>query len=138
MKVTGPATPRSSSVRRSPRATGGKGGEFASALTSPSDAGSAGSAAPIDALNGLLAVQEVNDPADDKRRSMARADDLLDRLNDIRIGLLDGRIPVENLQRLLATLRDRGATVTDQGLKTVIEEIELRAAVELAKLGQLS
>lgn len=136
MKVTGSASARTASVRSRAGSSGKAGGDFAASLSSPTGAGSTAQAGQVGALDGLLALQEVTDPTDERRRTVLRAEDLIDRLNDIRLGLLAGRIPVERLRLMVSTLRDRSANISDPGLRAVVEEIELRAAVELAKLGQ--
>ena len=136
MKVSGSASARTSSART--RAGSGRqaSGKFAASLATPASPGSVGQAGQVGALDSLLALQEVSDPTDERRRGVLRAEDLLDRLNDIRLGLLAGRIPAERLRMMVSTLRDRSANITDPGLRAVVDEIELRAAVELAKLGQ--
>lgn len=99
------------------------------ATSSPAAAG------PANAISALLAIQEVPDASDGRSRGLMQARDLLDGLEDIRRGLLLGQIPVPQLKRLAATMRDRKESVTDPALSELIGDIELRAAVELAKLG---
>ena len=52
----------------------------------------------------------------------------------LRDGLLAGTLPREALVRLAQLVRTRGAEIDDPRLKDVLDEIELRAEVELAKL----
>lgn len=138
MKVSGSASARTSAVSTR-AASGAKAtGRFAASLSPSAGPGSTSQAGQVGALDGLLALQEVTDPSDERRRGVMRAEDLLDRLNDIRLGLLAGRIPVERLRLMVSTLRDRSAEIGDPGLRAIVDEIELRAAVELAKLGQMS
>ena len=63
---------------------------------------------------------------------------MLDHLDAIRHGLLLGSIPRDKLNGLLAVVRERRDDVGDPRLAAVLDEIELRAAVELAKLDQLA
>jgi hypothetical protein len=65
-----------------------------------------------------------------------RGNDLLDRLDEIRHGLLLGAIPIERLKALAVMLRAERARAADPRRAAVVDEIELRCAVELAKLGQ--
>ena len=87
--------------------------------------------------DALLALQEVPDAGQRPSAGLKRAGDLLDRLDEIRVGLLDGAIPRERLGQLVKTVRARREAVEDPRLATLLDEIELRARVELAKLGQL-
>ena len=59
---------------------------------------------------------------------------MLDVLEDLRSAMLDGRLSqgqLVGLQRLVAERRDPS---NDAALEATIDEIELRTAVELAKL----
>lgn len=51
------------------------------------------------------------------------------------MGLLVGHVSKERLQDLLAMVRQRQEQFTDPRLGQVLADIELRAEVELAKLG---
>ena len=51
------------------------------------------------------------------------------------MGLLAGRIPTHLLNELVLALRERRPEFTDPRLGEILDEIELRASVELAKLG---
>ena len=61
--------------------------------------------------------------------------ELLDLLEDVRRGLLTGVIPASKLNGLIAAVRSEQAAVTDPKLKSILDEIDLRASVELEKLG---
>jgi hypothetical protein len=70
-------------------------------------------------------------------RVAQRGFDMLEILDQVRVGLLAGAIPRERLLALLTMVRSRSvATADDPRLQSLIEEIELRASVELAKLGE--
>jgi hypothetical protein len=92
-------------------------------------------AAPLAGVGALFALQEVPDATTGRRKAaVARGDLLLDRLGDIQIGLLDGAIDRRGLTQLAAAVRGARAGTDDPALQGVLDEIELRAAVELAKL----
>lgn len=96
----------------------------------------AGEAARVTSLDALLALQEVPDATGRRSAGVKRGMDLLDRLDDIRVGLLTGTIPRERLGQILQLVRSRREAFDDPKLTAILDEIELRAAVELAKLGQ--
>lgn len=135
MKISGTGPVQTTPVRRREQARPASGGGFADELKGDSAVGAVSSASDASALNALLSVQEVDDPAEERRRAVARGDDILEQLDELRHGLLIGAFPKEKLQRLLTLVRGQHRRVADPGLRAVLEEIELRAEVELAKLG---
>jgi hypothetical protein len=92
--------------------------------------------AAVGGIDALLAAQAVGDVLDgaERRRLVKYGEDLLDKLDDIRHGLLMGSIPKEKLIALAQMVRTRRGHVTDPRMSAVLDEIELRAEVELAKL----
>ena len=92
----------------------------------------------VTSINSILTVQEVIDqPEREERRQLAEwGNDILDALDDIRHGFLIGAIPKERLETLAQRLRVRKASVSDPRLIDIINEIELRAEIELAKLSR--
>jgi Class II flagellar assembly regulator len=90
-------------------------------------------ASPLPAVDALLTLQAVPEVLEGKRRALRRAGDMLDILDDIRLSLLEGRIPRGKLEGLLRTVQSRRDAVADPALSTLLDEIEIRAEVELAK-----
>jgi hypothetical protein len=111
----------------------GGSGSFADALASEPAAAPAG-AAPVGGIGALFALQEVPDATVGRRKAIARGTQLLDRLSELQLGLLGGAIDRSSLADLAATVRAARAGTDDPRLQEVLDEIELRAAVELAKL----
>ncbi len=79
-------------------------------------------------------MQAVDDATTGRRKAVKRANLLLDALEDIRGDLLAGRISEGRLNRAVALLR-QARSQTDPELEAVVDDIELRVRVELAKLG---
>lgn len=136
MKIDPSAPPRAPSVRR---ARGGKSaassGTFDSHLAEGARGSDALSSAPPPAgMNALLAVQEVADISVDADRARAQGEAILDRLDDLRHGLLMGFVSKEKLQELTNLVRVGRIQVKDKNLTEILDQIELRAEVELAKL----
>jgi len=142
MKIEGPGSTRGAAgTKRAGRSDGTLAGAFARALHGADETHEtvgAGAAAPTGGVGALLAAQEVEDatssPGKRKARAKARAESLLDRLDEIRTGLLTGTLPagtLRELQRAIQTQRDQ---IDDPRLSEVLDEIDLRAQVELAKL----
>jgi phosphohistidine phosphatase SixA len=135
MKIdpTGP-TRSAGSVRRAERTGATRQGDFARHLDSSGTAAGVSGGNPVGTVNAFLSIQEVDDPLTGRARAKQRAEDILDELDAMRDGLLAGTLPRESIIRLAGLVRVRRPEVTDLVLKEVLDEIELRAEVELAKL----
>ena len=103
------------------------------------DSAASGRSASVSAsgpLDTLLAVQAYEEPAERKKRQAKRGHDLLDGLDRLKAALLGGSVKVSELERLKDMLALRRENTDDPRLDDVLAHIELRAAVELAKLGR--
>ena len=93
--------------------------------------------ANVGGVEALLAAQAVGDALQDdgrKRRAVARGNDILDKLEDLRAELLTNGVSKQKLIALAQELRERRDAGLDDELNAILDEIELRAEVELAKL----
>jgi len=90
--------------------------------------------ANIDALIALQGIEE--DPAERRRRSVARGKGALDVLDDLKLGLLSGNLDQSTVLRLRDAAANLKSSSGDPGLDSVLSEIELRVEVELAKAGK--
>jgi len=101
--------------------------------TSQSAAAMATSAPSLDAL---LALQSVETFPERRRRAVARGRNLLGALDEMRLGLLQGVIDPALPGRLQALLAEAHETLDEPDLDEVLEAVDLRAQVELAKLSR--
>lgn len=98
-------------------------------------AASTASAAPLAGLDAILTLQAGEDtPQERRRRSVTRGSELLDGLDRLKAALLGGRVATGELRAIAGRLADRSGSSGDPGLDDLVAQIELRAAVELAKL----
>ncbi len=137
MKVGGPGKIQSPSVKKSKGASKSSGSDFASQVSTSGKAtpsGGIASSGPLTSVDALLGLQEMPDATAGRSKGLQFGRDLLDQLENIRRGLLLGTIPVHQLQKLAESLSKRKDQFQDPDLKGVLDEIELRARVELAKL----
>jgi len=88
----------------------------------------------LTSLDALMALQEVGGPLERRRRAVGRASKILEALEDLKLDLLDGRLSPDALETLTRSVREQRAMTDDPRLEGVLDEIETRAAVELAKL----
>ncbi len=136
MRITGPTGPAAAASTPATRRTAS--GSF----TLPQDdapattGGTAGvrTLGSIDALLALQGVGAVESPEERRRRAVRRGHTALDLLDEMKIGLLSGRLDPATLLRLktaAASLKDLSG---DPRVDQVLAEIDLRVEVELAKV----
>jgi hypothetical protein len=89
---------------------------------------------PPTSLDALLALQAVEDPLLKKKKLVRRGTQLLDTLEDMKTDLLSGRVSESRLNQLMAVL-GQVREKADPRLDALLDDIELRARVELAKRG---
>lgn len=137
MKIEGPSrTSKTSGPGKSGKA-GEADGSFedflAMGATKTSAATPTSSIAMVDAL---LAVQGAEDPTARaaRRRMKERAGNLLDGLEKIRIGLLTGTVTLGHCIDVADVVASHREKVNDPALSALLDEIDLRAQVEIAKM----
>ena len=148
MKVGGPSGPSRIQTTKTDKAKKSwKPGEFASHLrrvdaATGEEIAPAERAGPVADVGGILAAQSVApqtgatpDYSERKRRAR-KGEDILDRLEEVRRGLLLGNVPKEKLAALARLVREKREKGADPLISQLLDEIELRAEVELAKLSR--
>jgi hypothetical protein len=139
MKIEGPnKTNNTSPVKKAGEVLANDAGMFSGLMATDEAEASAPPAATrqIAALDTLLAVQAAEDPGQKtaRKRMAARAEDILGVLDDLRGAILVGRLTVGHMidvADVVASHRDR---IHDPHLTAVLDEIDLRAQVEIAKM----
>ena len=139
MKVTG-TSPIGASTAVGKTAPAAQGGSFrlpaADALAAPVQIARTNSLSGILNLGALLALQDVGSPLERKRRAVVRAGRLLDVLEDLKLAMLDGEPSADDMYRLRQAISDQRDQTDDPGLEDILNHIETRAAVEVAKREQ--
>jgi len=97
--------------------------------------GALSSGSTIQGMDALLALQEVGEKPDRKSKATRRGHALLDGLELIKTDLLAGHVSEERLEGLANEVSKRESS-GDPEVDSVLDEIELRVKVELAKLGR--
>ncbi len=90
--------------------------------------------APNSGIEAILALQGVDQGAERKRNAVRHGQSMLDTLEEMKRDLLVGNISEGRLHRLMA-LVTRARQEADPDLEALIDDIDLRAQVELAKFG---
>jgi len=137
MKVSGTGGVSQASGAKPAARTGGGGGFSLPGVSAPAATSGVSGAAGVSSVMGveaLLALQDVESPTERKRRSVKRASRLLDQLDGLKVALLGGELSAGQIDSLARAVREQRAATDDPQLEAVLDEIETRAAVELAKL----
>jgi len=137
MKIIGPGLGGTTRVGGAAARPGGRADGFAAksagAARESAAAGRASAPAGVGSLDALLALQALDGPLERRRRAVKRGSRILDQLDAVKLAVLEGEVAPETLGRLTEALREQRTETADPGLEGVLDEIETRAAVELAK-----
>ena len=139
MKVSKVKSGKSASSVSLKKVETGHGGEFAEHLkgsVSSSAVYASTEAASVSSVDAILVVQETDDPTQRraKRLGVQYGGDLLDHLEELRRDLLLGATDINKLSSIAQKIRSHRRQSDDVKLNEIIDEIELRAEVEIAKL----
>ncbi len=125
--------------RRNERSGSTESNAFARALSTDSEAPPASTvsgAAALGPVDALLALQEVPEDPGGRNRGRRHGEELLNSLDELHYGLLAGSLSLGAIERLAAMVAAKRSQMNDPQLSRILDEIEVRAAVELAKLGR--
>lgn len=145
MKIRGPSGPNGSSkVTRKSGSGGQGGGQGGSSFSSSVDASSSGvsdAAAPTNSqsiaqIDALLALQGTEDATQgrSKQKMKKRAVNILDALDKIRMKMLTGQMTVGDMIDVADVVASHREQIDDPALMGLMDEVDLRAQVELAKM----
>ncbi|MCE3232316.1 MAG: fliX [Rickettsiaceae bacterium] len=115
------------------------GGGFSSYLGGADavDSAVASETSAIGSVNSLFMLQEVEDEGYTSKKAVKYGSGILEYLEEIRVSLLTNSISPELVRKLDDMIKSWRDNITDPNLSSIIDDIELRAAVELAKLERL-
>ena len=134
MKIQGASSTGAASASSRPQSQTATG--FAPATSGARGAapsGPVGTLNAVSSLDALLALQETPGPMERRRRAVRRAGRLLDILDSVKLSLLEGADAASMLRDLKGAVTESRGETEDPRLEGVLDEIETRAAVELAK-----
>lgn len=90
----------------------------------------------VNVANAIFATQLVGaeEEREIRKKLVKRGNQMLDKLEEIRDGLLAGYIEKDKLIDIARMIKEKQAESSDPYLQEIMAEIELRVEVELAKL----
>jgi hypothetical protein len=137
MKVSGSTGPSPTGGRLVARPAAGFSMAPAGAAAASAASTASSAVGGVADLSALMALQGVESAVDRRRRAFRRGSGLLDRLDGLKLALLAGDASGA-AEQLAHAAREARPDAWDEaerpGLKAVLDGIDLRAAVELAKL----
>lgn len=139
MEIKGPGRITTSGVSRKGKTRGSGKAGFSKALSTEETSAAAppSGTSPLTAVSSLLSLQEMPTSSEGKSKGLAMAEDMLGHLEIIRHGLLAGQIPQSKLKEVVTIVMRERSMSKDPVLDEILNDIELRVKVELAKLEML-
>ena len=137
MKIEGPKNAQGAAKSKKSGAADNGDVDFSSYVSSgPQETAGTVSSQSIAQLDVLLAAQGVGDPTEKaaRKRSRERADNVLKELEKVRISMLSGNLTVGHMIDVADVVASHRDKIHDPLLTAIMDEIDLRAQVELAKM----
>lgn len=137
MKIEGPSRSSATSGTKGKGKVSSSDGSFGDLITGGAqEARSTAATHSIASIDSLLAAQSVEDPTARaaKNRMRVRADSILTELENMRIALLTGTLTVGHVIDIADVVAAHREKIMDPRLHSILDEIDLRAQIEIAKL----
>lgn len=90
--------------------------------------------APLSNVTMMLSLQEVSDDEIAVKKALKHGHVTLDILEELRHGLLMGQFSESSVKQLEQLVSNQRSPTNSPKLNAILDDIELRAAVELAKI----
>jgi hypothetical protein len=135
MKIEGPNRAAPTGKSDKTKKTGSTTGPAFSEYLTENDVEASAAPTSVGGVTMFTALQAAEQATEqeERRRAIVHADDLLSDLEDLRVGLILGTYTQNQLFALASRLQKQRPNIRDPQLLELLEEIEIRAAVELAK-----
>lgn len=130
-------TSKSASPKRTGRSSSSSDRFQVSSNQSMASGGHIHGVSKIAGVDAILSIQNIENDTDERAKAVTHGHAVLDVLDDLKIGVLTGRITAAKLKKLKKMAERRPEIMEDRHLNSILDHIELRAMVELAKLGQI-
>lgn len=137
MKIEGPSKTQGTDKAKKKSGAKGADGTFSDFMSSGVQKSvSSSPSQSIAQVDALLALQGAEDPTERGARNRAhhRADTILDKLDTIRLAMLGGNLTIGHMIDVADVVASHREKISDPKLTALMDEIDLRAQVELAKM----
>jgi Class II flagellar assembly regulator len=134
MRISGPNAPTTAATNPTRARSAGSGGFTFNETANAGATGAPVALRSVGGIDALIALQGLEDPAERRKRGVRRGRLALDARDELKIGLLGGALSPATVNQLKAAAGGLKDGSGDGGLDRVLEEIDLRVEVEIAKL----
>ncbi|MES2906431.1 MAG: flagellar assembly protein FliX [Pseudomonadota bacterium] len=141
MRVNGPSPQLGVTTAKVKKSGDGDGGFELPEDAAKSESASGARASSTSSLGSLIAAQlhsvdseEWEEQRRRRKQVVKEGEDILGLLDDIKIDMLAGKLAPSHVLKLVSRIDARQRNSGDERLDSILDEIELRARVELAKL----
>lgn len=137
MEIKGPSktseTKKAGKSKQANKADGSFGDMVTGGVKESAGTGATSAIAQVDAL---LAVQQAENPTERaaRRRMRERGDKILRQMDHLRLAILTGNLSVGQIVDIADVVASHREKITDPKMSAVLDEIDLRAQIELAKI----
>lgn len=137
MKVEGPSkagkTTKTDKAKKTGKTDGTFGDMVAGAAKETAGTAASQSIAKVDALLAVQATESSTERAT-KRRMRERGEKVLRQLDHLRLGILTGNLTIGQVIDIADVVASHREQITDPQMSAVLDEIDLRAQIEIAKM----
>jgi hypothetical protein len=137
MKIQGPSKSGETSKTDKAKKTGKTDSTFGNMVTGGArESAGAGASQSIARVDALLSVQAAEDPTERaaRRRMKSRGESILNQLDRLKMSILTGNLTVGEVINIADVVASHREKVSDPGLTAILDEIDLRAQIEIAKI----
>lgn len=85
-------------------------------------------------VSSLWTLQTLDDEFGERESFFESSEKIIDELKDLRLCLLNGELTKQNIQNLSTVLDNSQISFKDREMQKLLDDVRLRAAIELAKL----
>jgi len=137
MKVEGPSkagkTTKTDKAKKTGKTDGTFGDMVAGAAKETAGTAASQSIAKVDALLAVQATESSTERTA-KRRMRERGEKVLRQLDHLRLGILTGNLTIGQVIDIADVVASHREQITDPEMSAVLDEIDLRAQIEMAKM----
>lgn len=137
MKIEGPSktskTTKSDKASKAGKSDGTFGAMVTSGATQTQGTAATQSIAKMDALLAVQAAGSATERAA-KKRMRERGDKVLRQLDNLRLGILTGNLNLGEMVNIADVVASHRESIDDPQLTALLDEIDLRAQIEIAKI----
>lgn len=137
MKIEGPSktgkTSKTGKASNAGKSDGTFGAMVADAAKEASGASATQSIGKVDALLAVQATESATERTA-RKRMHERGENILRKLDQIRLGILTGRLNIGELIDIADVLASHREKISDPKMSAMLDEIDLRAQIEIAKM----